>query len=280
MVGGEVGSSEVTFYPSKPKATQLRVDMKTAASITLALQAVVPAIALSGIRLTLSLVGGTDVPWSPPFDYFAAVAGRGFGILGIEFRAACSRRGYYPRGGGLVECTIEPSSGIRSLTLLERPQQTPVRVESRCAQLPRHVAERQASLAESTLKSRGVTSLETVVTEEAAESPGSSLVVSSVGEGYALGGDSIGSKGKRAEEVGSEGAEAFLQEFVTGSCLDSSIADMLAPLLALAPGKSTVRISRVTTHLTTSLHVAELFQSFSYSFRQEAQSTVLIVGAT
>src|SRR5207249_2364751 len=71
--GGEVGSTELRFVPGKmgekKKDGPITYDLGTAASITLVLQAVIPAVALSGSSLRAGFIGGTDVPWSPTSDY-------------------------------------------------------------------------------------------------------------------------------------------------------------------------------------------------------------------
>src|SRR5207244_7902271 len=106
LEGGEVGSTTITFYPGVVEALSMKVDLGTAASITLVLQAVVPAASLSGSSLDLELVGGTDVPWSPTFDYFASVVVPTFKMIGIGWRAEASKRGYYPKVGVAVEATV------------------------------------------------------------------------------------------------------------------------------------------------------------------------------
>ena len=98
LTGATEGSSVVTFVPGKGRSQRLSVDMGTAASITLVLQAVVPAVALTRSRLELDLVGGTDVPWSPTYDYYERIVREAFRLIGIRFDITSSRRGYYPRG--------------------------------------------------------------------------------------------------------------------------------------------------------------------------------------
>ena len=98
VFGGEVegaseGSSAVTFRPGDAGLSELSVDMGTAASVTLVLQAVVPAVALSGRKLRLELRGGTDVPWSPTFDYVDRVLRPALGAVGIAFEARVVRWG-------------------------------------------------------------------------------------------------------------------------------------------------------------------------------------------
>ena len=50
LEGGEVGSTTITFYPGVVEALSMKVDLGTAASITLVLQAVVPAASTVAIE--------------------------------------------------------------------------------------------------------------------------------------------------------------------------------------------------------------------------------------
>lgn len=277
IVGADVGSNEVWFEPGRKSEPALTVDMGTAASVTLALQAAVPAVALSGRRLSLGLVGGTDVPWSPTYDYLVSVIKPGLQALGIVFSARADARGYYPRGGGRVSASIEPSSGVKAVRWEGRKGQGAAHITSRCARLPRSVAERQASAAHEVLVREGVESSGSVVTEETAASPGTSILISHESEGCVFGADGIGARGRRAEEVGAEAATLFASEWRTRASVDSRLADMLAPLLSLAETESRLLIPRATDHLKTGLHVAELFTGCTHELEPEGGGVLLTV---
>ena len=270
VFGGELegaveGSSTIKFAPRGQKRKAMNVDMGTAASITLVLQAVVPAAALGGTSLVLDLVGGTDVPWSPTFDYLDYVVRGAFETVGIFFDVRVARRGYYPRGGGRVSANVKEGGRIIGLNLTEDPEIHDVAVVSRCSSLPRHVADRQLSAAVSTLESEGlhVDKRETFVGE--ALSPGSSVIAYSVGNDRMLGGDSIGARGKGAGVVGEEAARRFIAAWKSGACLDSNVADMIVPLLSLALEPSKVRVQTVTPHLRSGLQLAEQFTSCKWA---------------
>lgn len=277
LEGVAEGSSEVSFVPGPPRAGSVSLDMKTAASITLVLQAVVPAIALVRSRLTLELVGGTDVPWSPTFDYLDTIMRRAYGAIGIKFSAKAVRRGYYPRGGGRAIVRVEPCEVARPLQLAEPPQVGKVHLMSRCAMLPRHVAERQLHSATTVLEESGLRLGRELVAEEPADSPGSSLLVSSSGESYFLGSDELGARGRPSEEVGRAAAEKFTTYARSGACLDDNLVDMLAPLLSLASGPSVLRVARVSKHLVASFYIAKLFSPCEYSVREEGRGAVVTV---
>ncbi len=259
LEGGNVGSTEVFFTPDRVENRALKMDLGTAASITLVLQAVVPAVSLSGATLEAELTGGTDVPWSPTSDYFAKVVVPALQRLGIDVEFEVPRRGYYPRGGGRVRAVIHSSSSLKSIHIPERKSSPIVGVQSRCGMLPRHVAERQAASAVSSLKREGIETGDVEVSTEESSSPGSSLLVSARDPTCVMGSDAIGARGRPAEEVGEHAAVEFVGAYESGSAVDSHLADMLAPLLCLADGESRLLVPRVTEHLKTSLFLAELF---------------------
>jgi RNA 3'-phosphate cyclase len=275
--GAKEGSLEMRFVPGPPRPGALSFDMGTAASITLVLQAVVPAVALSGERLSIELIGGTDVPWSPTFDYFQLVVRHAFAAIGIKFEATALRRGYYPKGGGKVKAIVEPCKSVVPIDLLVRPSLSEVSVRSRCGSLPSHVAERQLNAASATLEKSGFRVGVDDVAAEQTDSPGSSVLVYSTGQGFFLGSDGIGARGKPAEEVGADVAEGFVSAAGSGSCLDSNLADMVLPLLSLAPGASRVRIPEVTAHLESGLRLANKFTSSVSSIESHGKSAVVTI---
>ncbi|MDE1857671.1 MAG: RNA 3'-terminal phosphate cyclase [Thaumarchaeota archaeon] len=275
--GAEEGSSTVRFVPGRPRLSSFSIDMGTAASITLVLQAVVPAVSLSGSSLELSLTGGTDVPWSPTADYFREVVVPGYGAVGIRADVGILRRGYYPRGGGVVRASIHECRALTPLRPTHCPPVAAAEVTSRCGALPRKVAERQAQAAVEVLSGSAIRAASVRVTEEQASSPGTSVLVSNVGNGCFIGSDAIGARGKQAEAVGKEAAERFVSAAASNPSMDSNLADMVIPLLSLAPGPSEVRVPAVTPHLESGLRLASQFTSCSWSVRQEGKGAVVAV---
>jgi RNA 3'-phosphate cyclase len=282
VFGGELkgafeGSSDITFVPRRQRIAALSVDMGTAASITLVLQAVIPAVALTGSTLNLDIIGGTDVPWSPTLDYFQRVVCEAYKAIGISFDLAASRRGYYPRGGGRVSVKIEPAASLKAIDMSERPSVNDANLISRCANLPKHVAERQLNSAISFLESAGIHVVEKELWVEEALSPGSSLLAYSNGSGWMLGEDGIGAKGRAAEDVGASVAKKFLDALASGACVDSNLADMVVPLLMMAPSKSRIRVESVTSHLKSGLDLGRQFTSSNWSIEDAGTSSYVNV---
>lgn len=277
LEGAAEGSTTISFVPGAQRVHELRVDMGTAASITLVLQAVVPAVSLTGSRLKLHLVGGTDVPWSPSYDYLERVAKEAYRTIGINFDITTSRRGYYPRGGGRVTASIEPSSSVAPLDLSSKNPLKEANIVSRCGSLPRHVAERQLTSAIAVLNEAGIKVARGEVSEEPSDSPGSSVLSSLVAPAVYVGSDGLGARGTPAEDVGKDAATRFAKIAKSGSALDANVADMILPLLSLATSPSKVRIPEVTSHLKTGMELAAQFTGCLWSTEASDGSVIVTI---
>lgn len=275
LVNARVGSTEVYFSPSGISKEKVEFDVGTAGSITLVLQSVIPAVSILGKRLSITLTGGTDVPWSPTIDYLKSVVKQAFRKIGIDFDIDILRRGYYPRGGGIVKAEIYPSKHIYPLRLTSEPLINKVGIKSVCAKLPEDVARRQADSARKVLIENGIDVGIVKFGQEESLSPGSSVLVYCCNDTCFLGSDYLGKKGVSAEAIGSSVATRFLEIVKTKSCIDQNLSDMIAPVLTFADEQSEFTVPYITKHLETSIYVASLFSRFNYHFeKREINSLV------
>jgi len=273
-----VGAEWIRFAPSdKFEGGSVKVDVGTAGSIPMILMAVVPAVSLSNNSVELEITGGTDVRASPTIDYVRHVVTASYRSIGIKFSVDVAKRGYYPKGGGIVKTIIEPCKGPGTMELLTTRNVAP-RITSVCGQLPRQVAERQTSSAMITLEKKGIRCSNYSASIETSISPGSSILIYSASDfGPYVGGDSIGELGKRAETVGTEAAERFLETVLAQAPVDPFLADMLVLPLALAKGRSKYRIARVKEHLRTNLQVASQLIGCKYKIEQQGKTYVVTI---
>ncbi len=261
--GLEVGSTEVIFRPHERMTGHFRYDVGTAGSISLVLQAViVPAVAADR-PIELEITGGTDVQWSPPIDYLSNVFAHALSKMGISIELTQIRRGHYPRGGGRVRCKVSPAERISPIRFKNCDAIDRIIGISHCVRLPEHIAKRQATAASETLKMAGINrvdiSEETYSREEDPHlGPGSGIVLWTESErGIRLGADCLGEKGKTAEEVGKTAARELLDAIATRMAVDSHLADMLVPYMAIASGESQIGVTKVTSHLLTNIWVVK-----------------------
>ncbi|MFL6492380.1 MAG: RNA 3'-terminal phosphate cyclase [Nitrososphaera sp.] len=274
----KVGAEWIRFSPSdRFEGGSVKFDIGTAGSIPLILMTVVPAVSLSNNSLQIEVTGGTDVKASPTIDYVKFVVAKSYLSIGLKFLVDVLKRGYYPKGGGLVQSTINACKRPGTIELLDTHYVEP-KIISVCGQLPVNVAKRQISSALIALEKKDVRCSNYTASIETSFSPGSSILVYSVSDfGLYVGGDSIGGLGKRAEAVGTEAAQRFLESTLAQATVDPFLADMLVLPLALSKGRSRYRVARVTQHLLTNLHVASEIVGCKYSIEQQRGSSVVII---
>jgi RNA 3'-terminal phosphate cyclase (ATP) len=274
----KVGAEWIRFSPSdKFEGGSTKFDVGTAGSIPLILMTVVPAVSLSNNSLHIEVTGGTDVKASPTIDYIRYIVAKSYLSIGPKFSVDVVKRGYYPKGGGVVQCTIEPCKTPGTIELLAARYFEP-KIISVCSQLPVHVAKRQISSALIALEKKNIQCSNYTASIETSISPGSSILVYSTSDfGLYVGGDSIGEPGKRAEAVGNDAAMRFLDSALEQATVDPFLADMLVLPLALSKGRSRYRVARVTQHLLTNLHVVSEIVGCKHHIEQQGRSYVVTI---
>ena len=168
--------------------------------------------------------------------------------------------GYYPKGMGEITLKVELCPKLKPIRLEEFGNLQQIKGLSVCTFLAdRRVAERQATAANDRLKSVGLrTDVQIVNDTSNPLQRGSSIVLwAETDAGALLGGDAIGELGKPSELVGQEAAENLLKELESKATVDSHLADMLVPYLALADGESAYLSRLVTEHLDTNIWLAQ-----------------------
>ena len=257
------GSMDITFNPEKRLGGYFRFDIGTAGSISLVLQALLPAAAFAIRPCTFEIIGGTDVMKAPPIDYVRFVLLPWLRKFGYEVSIELRRRGHYPRGGGRVIVRTMPVKVLKAIRATERGSVVQIKGISHAVRLPSHVAIRQAKAAEDILKKAGYDDIEINIewyppNKDPHLGPGSAVVLWAITDrGFILGADSLGARGKPAEVVGKEAAEKLLSELKTGACADRHMGDMLIPFMAVAKGTSEISVSSLTLHTITNIHVTE-----------------------
>lgn len=267
------GSMEVEFIPRERLSGYFRFDIGTAGSISLVLQALLPAAALAPGSCTFEITGGTDVMRAPPIDYMRFVFTKWLKLLGYQVEITLLRRGHYPRGGGRVMVRTNPVSKLRPIIAEDRGDIVEVRGISHAVRLPRHVAERQAKAAIEVLKNAGYSDVEIEIEwyhprKDPHLGPGSAIVLwATTSKGFVLGADALGERGKPAERVGREAATKLIKELQSGAPIDKHMGDMLIPFIAIASGNSRIKVSNLTSHTLTNVHVTEKILGLKFNVR-------------
>ncbi len=259
--GATLGSQEIWFEPGVVEGGEIQAEIGTAGSISMLIMTVLPLCiyAKKPVNLHISK-GGTDVGHSPTINYMTHVLFPMLKRTGLEASIKVQRYGYYPKGMGEVNLRVQPSGKLTPLRMEEFGKVEEIGGVSVCTFLAdRRVAERQANAAVNMLKARGYDPRVQIVNDFSNPlQKGSSLVLwAGTDKGALLGGDAIGEIRKPSEAVGREAAENLLVEVDSGATVDSHLADMLIPYLALAEGESTYLTRMITDHLESNMWLSD-----------------------
>lgn len=260
--GGYLHSTEVELHPGVLTGGSyffdVSIECPSAGSTPLILQALLPALLFAPGPTTVTLCGGTDVPWSPVFSYLEFVFLPLVRRLGADLEIERRRAGWYPAGGGEIVAHIRPlRQPLRAADLSHRGQVRELRVVSLAERrLPDHILQRQCDGVQQEL-GRQFVPLQCVTEHLGAASPGTTCLAVAEFDCGLAGYTALGKAGKPAEHVGIEAGQP-LRRFLEGQAsVDEHLADQLLLYAALAAGTTTYITPQATGHLTTNALVVE-----------------------
>lgn len=256
--GANVGSTKITFAPGEIQNTRLQENVGTAGSISLILQAIIPAVSLSGKKLELQIAGGTDVPWSPTANYTKYVLSEAYSRIGINFTMDIKRRGYYPKGGGQVDLTVFPCQKILPAQLSKRMTKN---AEIICSYSGLNDAEifGHMDAIKNTLQQKGF-SAKSHITQESALNQGASVLIFSHDSNSISGADELLDP-KNRSEFGKNSALAFVE---CDLGVDANLSDMLVTPLSLTKDLSIFTVKEISKHLETNLYITSKITGCKY----------------
>lgn len=256
--GAILGSQTLRFSPGPLRASNFLFEVGTAGAISLVLQAILLSLAFADGVSRVTLRGGTHVPWSPPYHYLTDVLLPTLAPMGVKVAFELVRWGFYPRGGGEVRATIHPLKALQAQELTERGSLLRIRGLSAVANLPLSIARRQRERVLFRLKETGLDA-EIELVEAKALGQGTALFFVAEFERTRAGFGSLGERGKPAEKVADEAAEAFFAFLKSKAALDPHLADQILLPMALAEGTSRLTTSRLSQHLLTNVWLIRQF---------------------
>ena len=243
MEGASLGSTVLSFEPGEISGGNYKFNIGTAGSCALLLQAALPVLAHAAHPSSLEITGGTHVSHSPTFEYFSNVFLPAAQKFGVRAEAGMPRAGFYPKGGGMVLLSVEPS---KLLGCKLEQQKAPVQYSIISSSLPPHVLQREeAEVKKAFPEASGV------AREAEADCAGNAVTVWS----GAFGASALGERGKPAEKVASEACGSLAQGLESICAVDAHLADQLLLYAALAKGKTEFSTPEFSSHLRTNADV-------------------------
>lgn len=265
--GNFTGSSELVFRPGDEQNTHIGLNIGTAGSISLVLQAIMLAARNYENDLTVDIRGGTNVLWAPPIDGYQQILYPMLGRMGIEADAEIIERGFYPRGGGRVIATQKPIGAIVPLELSELGDLIAVRGICFTQNLPERVSDEIVRSCIRVMKPYA--DAEIIVQNTQGNSRGAGISLVAIFENGKLGSNGLTTREYSAERTGEDAARDLIKEMTSGSTIDVHTADQLLPYMAMADGKSTFKVSNISRHLLSQMDTLETFLNVRFGVERK-----------
>jgi len=255
--GAHMGSTELSFHPTKVVPGSYSFAVGTAGSCLLVLATVLLPLALAGGKSALRLEGGTHNPAAPPFPFVQDALFPLLGRIGLEAEAKLVRPGFYPAGGGKLEVEIAGSAKIRRLSLLVTGKLVTRRARAFVSALPTNVAVREIeTFREVAGWPKDADARPEVIRD--ALGPGNVLVATLAFEHVTSVLSAFGDKGVPAERVGGSLGADVTALVASGAPVDEHLADQLLLPLAMGEGGE-FRTLRPTPHFDAQCTVLRAF---------------------
>ncbi|MBD3259594.1 RNA 3'-terminal phosphate cyclase [Candidatus Woesearchaeota archaeon] len=280
----EVRSTELTYEPGKLKAKSMTMDIGTAGSTTLLLQAILLPLCFANKPCTINLIGGTDVAWSQPFDYLKEIYFPHLQKFVKKLDIKLLKRGYYPKGGGEIELAVNPRfkrssfsdfeefikevhENVPRIDLMQKGKLIQIKGVAHSAQSleKREVAERMAERASVSLKSLDVP-VDIRQEYSNTHSTGCGITLWAICSTDSdeidavnpirIGADCLGELKKSAEKVGLEAAERLIKQLNLNAPVDRYLGDGLVPWLIFG-GK--YKVTEISKHCRTNIWTTNHF---------------------
>jgi RNA 3'-phosphate cyclase len=262
--GLELRSTAFTFEPrSHPTSGELRVDVGTAGSVTLVLQALLPVLLAARGASRVVVIGGTDVRQAPTWDYFREVLVRLLGRMGVDVRATLVRRGYYPHGGGEAAVEVQPGAP-KPISFENSNASWRIAGAAHVARLPLSIAQRMRASALAALPPA-----EIEVTTEQSAGPGGAITLWAASDAGLLGASRVAERGVPAEALGEGVGHELTADLASGATLDVHLADQVLVYLAMAQGESVFTTRAVSSHASTALWLLPQFLPVRFCRQQD-----------
>ena len=273
--GDEVGSMRLSFKPGKIKGGAYQFDIGTAGSVTLVAQTVIPVLLRAEEPSTVTITGGTHVPFAPIWEFFSETYLPELRKMGACVEAELEQCGFYPAAGGVVKLRVWPYDESKRPARYEFTDLGAYlggTVEGVVSHIPRSIAEAEVGIVGNQLRDLA---LERTVREVNALGPGNYCCVRLCYERATVVISGIGTYNKSRKAVANEVVQQINNFVKSGKACEKHLADQLLVPLHLIWGRGkewdgeyecwvnnwNLAIQKETSHYTTNETVIAAFMS-------------------
>lgn len=236
----QVGSTEVSLRPNTITSGEFEADTKTAGSICMLLQSMLPCCMFGSAPSHITLIGGTNASFAPQIDEYQHVFFPYAKQFGLNCQLESMRRGFFPRGQGRVVVSVDPVSSLKPCSFVTRGEVTIIRgIIFVAGRLPQH--------AQATIKKEALKQLETflqshpvqvdITTDTCKDAVGNGFGITLWAEttsGCRIQSAALGDKKISFAAAGAAAGRRLVENLASGCCVDEYTADQLIIFMALA----------------------------------------------
>lgn len=280
--GNVLHSTELTFTPHTIIGSMYKVDTRTAASITLVYQMVLPVLLFGGTTSRIDVLGGTNVSYSPQVEYMQQVLLPNLKRFGVNFDLKVLHHGFYPRGNGRCILEVAPVRFLNAVQINDFGQFRAVKGSAYYSgRLPKCIAFDMQHSAEREIH-RLWPDHECSIhvfkhPPDKTRDNGAGIILTAVtSTGCVMGVATVGEKNIDGHMIGSNSSCELAGYIKNEICVDSHMQDQLIIYMALAKGCSSVRSGALTKHTRTAIYVVELMAGVKFNIEYGSFGQTLI----
>jgi len=267
-----VGSSEMEFAPGKIKAGDYRFDVGTAGSVTLVAQTVLPVLIRADAPSTVTITGGTHVPFAPIWEFFVETYLPELRRIGVRVEAELVSCGFYPAAGGVVRLRVWPideQKVAKNYSLTDLGEYRGGKVVGVVSSVPDSIAEAEVGIVGAQLREFG---LEKETRRVESFGPGNYCYALLDYERASVVFSSVGTYAKSRKAVANEVVHSVREFVKSGKACEKHLADQLLVPLELFVGGSPrydpgfkwhdnwqLDVQKETSHYMTNRDVISMF---------------------
>jgi len=265
----EVGSRELEFVPGAIKGGDYRFDIGTAGSVTLVAQTVIPVLLKADVPSSVTITGGTHVPFSPVWDFFVETYLPELRRMGARVEAEIDQCGFYPAAGGVVKLCVWPYDESKKpdrYELVDLGEYKDGVVKGVVSHLPRSIAEAEVGIVGVQLRDLA---LKHDICEVDAMGPGNYCCAKLNYERGTVVFSGVGTYDRSRKAVAHEVVTAVREFVKSGKACEKHLADQLLVPLNVLLGSNwnsdwecqrwAIDVQKETKHYTTNCDVIAKF---------------------
>lgn len=254
--GDAMKSTKLIFKPNKVISGDYHFAVGTAGSATLVLQTILPGLIMADATSNISIEGGTHNPFAPPFNFLKYSFLPILKKMGVDVKVELIKYGFYPAGGGKFQVSINPSSQLIPVEILERGDMKRIEAKAYIANLNENIGKRELNTIQNKLPDVGH-NVE-IVNVENSQGPGNIVTIKIIYENIIEIITGFGKFHKRAEKVASEAVDMAKKYISSGVPVGEHLADQLMIPFSLA-GKGAFMTMPLSRHSDTNKGIVMMF---------------------